>query len=155
MTCDRCGVDRTVVVTTRVPIPRVDQRSGRQTTEVRTTRLCAAEAVTRRGPQIPERSWSGVLRGGYGGESMSRHSGRRVAMLRGFRDGTADALSTSMTTNAAALIARYESLTTRATRTELHDLGTRLAAELIPMRGGAARTRLADAARECFRRASA
>lgn len=40
MHCDRCGIDKTVTVTTTIRLNRIDLRTGRETTETRTTRLC-------------------------------------------------------------------------------------------------------------------
>ena len=40
MRCDACKIDKTVIVTTTIKIPRMDLRMGRESTEVRTTRLC-------------------------------------------------------------------------------------------------------------------
>jgi hypothetical protein len=40
--CDRCHLDKTATVVRSITILRVDQRSGNEHTEVRTSRLCVA-----------------------------------------------------------------------------------------------------------------
>jgi hypothetical protein len=42
MRCDRCGLDKTVTVVRSAAILRVHPGTGRETTEVRTSRLCVA-----------------------------------------------------------------------------------------------------------------
>lgn len=42
MKCDRCGLDKTATVAHSTAITRVHPRTGRETTEVRTSRLCVA-----------------------------------------------------------------------------------------------------------------
>lgn len=51
MRCDGCGLEQIVTVVTTIKMQRIDPRSGRETTETRTTRLCVkcggAEEVER------------------------------------------------------------------------------------------------------------
>lgn len=42
MRCDACKLDKTITVTTTIRLNRIDLRTGRETTETRTTRLCPA-----------------------------------------------------------------------------------------------------------------
>lgn len=42
MVCDRCALDKTATVVRSFTALRVDPRSGKETTEVRTSRLCVA-----------------------------------------------------------------------------------------------------------------
>lgn len=42
MRCDRCGLDKTATVVRSVAILRVHPATGKETTEVRTSRLCVA-----------------------------------------------------------------------------------------------------------------
>lgn len=42
MTCDLCHLDKTITVVTSIKLNRIDTRSGREHTEIRTTRLCLA-----------------------------------------------------------------------------------------------------------------
>lgn len=51
MRCDACQLDKTITVATTIRLTRIDSRSGRESTEVRTTRLCR----TCTGPEEVER----------------------------------------------------------------------------------------------------
>jgi len=42
MLCDRCGLDKTATVVRSAAITRVHPHTGRETTEVRTSRLCVS-----------------------------------------------------------------------------------------------------------------
>lgn len=40
MICDRCKLDKRVIVTTTIKLLRIDGYTGRERTEVRTSKLC-------------------------------------------------------------------------------------------------------------------
>lgn len=42
MICESCKTDKTITVVTSIKLNRIDTRSGRERTEIRTTRLCLA-----------------------------------------------------------------------------------------------------------------